>query len=136
MTFLLIRISLLLQLANEALSAAAKLTHKFRDLSKEFKPQKYKTPPELSKASSDKKTAHTNLKDVQSNPDATEVEIPVLQLLFLMEGNLTEELPDATNPGLILIVMRKCLTSCPRTLLMHLNFSRIASPLQSPRYLK
>ena len=47
--------SLLLQLTNEALSAAAKLTHKFRDLSKEFKPQKYKTPPELSKASSDKK---------------------------------------------------------------------------------
>ena len=67
--------SLLLQLTNEALTSAAKQTHKSTDLSKEFKPRKYKTPPEVSKSSVDKKAAHNNLKAAHNNPESTEVEV-------------------------------------------------------------
>ena len=74
--------SLLLQLTNEALSSAAKLTNKYTDLSKDFKPSKYKSPPEVSEASETKKAAHNNLKSVQQDPNSTEVELSCATTTF------------------------------------------------------
>ena len=70
-----ISFSLLLALTNDALTSAAKLTQKYTDLSKEFKPKQYKAPPEVSKASAHKKAAHKNLKSVQNAPDSTVAEV-------------------------------------------------------------
>ena len=69
-----ISFSMLLQCTNEALTAAAKLSNKVIDLSKENPPAKFFTPPEVSAAAKEKKAAHAVLQAVSSDPSSTSLQ--------------------------------------------------------------
>ena len=77
-----ISFSVLLQCTNEALTAAAKLSNKSIDLSKELPPKRIFKVPEVTAAEKVKKTAHYNLQKATSDPSTTPLQLSMAKDAF------------------------------------------------------
>ena len=77
-----ISFSVLLQCTNEALTAAAKLSNKSIDLSKELPPKRIFKVPEVTAAEKVKKTAHNNLQKATSDPSTTPLQLSMAKDAF------------------------------------------------------
>ena len=77
-----ISFSVLLQCTNQALTAAAKLSNKSIDLSKELPPKRIFKVPEVTAAEKVKKTAHNNLQKATSDPSTTPLQLSMAKDAF------------------------------------------------------